>query len=687
MDRFVEAKLIDFKTIRVCVANANKDTPYIFTLIVKSDLRYRIDGNIISKNDDKVVYEFKLDHELELGYDYHIAITNIGVYPLNVNLVAALPDFDERFAYEGNDLGATYTRKKTSFALWAPLASSVILVIDDKRHYSMSRTEKGVYRYTLEKNLKGHTYNYYVTNSGVTTKTIDPYGKASTANSKSNVILDLASYKINMHDRHPEKMNSYLDAIIYEGHVRDLTIDSTTNIVNKGKFLGLIEEGRTNKDGLPVGFDYIKSLGITHLQLLPIYDYATVDEEHPNKSYNWGYDPIQYFVPEGSFASNVNDPASRIKDLLALVSRFHKEKIRIVMDVVFNHVYEHQHSSLEATVPNYYFRRTSEGVYFNSSGCGNDLATERKMARKLIIDVCKWWATYYHIDGFRFDLMGIIDADTINELKSTILSFRPGFMFYGEGWNMMSGYNLVLANADNARHVQYVSFFNDFYRDAIIGNVNSKTWGYALNSNEQHLNFKEALTGSSFNFIEHSRFSHVSCSVNFAECHDNHTLYDKVSILRPELSEKDKLARVSFTNSLILYSLGIPFFHAGQEIGLSKKGEGNTYNAGDALNHFDYSLLKERSFMLEAFKEAIKERKKIRYFHEVDMAALDRNASVYDLENNGIRFELKTRYDKEKSYRKINILINPSDQAICYNKRDNTTAVVPPVSIKVEKNG
>lgn len=488
-----------------------------------------------------------------------------------------------------------------------------------------------------------------------------------------------------MHDKHPEKMNSYLDAIIYEGHVRDLTIDQNTNIVNKGKFLGLIEEGRTNKDGLPVGFDYIKSLGITHLQLLPIYDYATVDEEHPDKSYNWGYDPIQYFVPEGSFASDVKDPASRIKDLLALVSHFHKNKMRIVMDVVFNHVYEHQHSSLEATVPNYYFRRTTDGVYFNSSGCGNDLATERKMARKLIIDVCKWWATYYHVDGFRFDLMGIIDADTINELKSTILSFRPGFMFYGEGWNMMSGYNLVLANADNAHHVQFVSFFNDFYRDAVIGNISGKYWGYALNSNEQHESFKEAITGSSFNLIGRSRFSHVSCSLNFIECHDNHTLYDKVKILRPELSEKDRLLRVSFANSIVLYSLGIPFFHAGQEIGLSKKGEGNTYNAGDALNHFDYSLLKERSFMVDAFKEAVKERKKIRYFHEVDMSAIDRNASIYDLDNNGILFALKSRYGKDKAHKNINIFINPSDKAICYNKKDNTTLVVPPVSIKVEK--
>ncbi len=685
MERFVEAKLIDFKTIHVSISGANKDMNYIFTLIVKSDLRFKMDGVAIKKSDERVVYEFKLDQDLPLGYDYHVAITNIGIYPLNVNNLASLPDFDNRFAYDGDDLGATYTRKKTSFAVWAPLASQVILILDDKKHFEMKRTDKGVYRVSVDGNLKGHFYNYYVTNSGVSTKTVDPYGKASTLNSRNSVILDFNNYKINMHDKHPEKMNSYLDAIIYETHVRDITIDPSTNIVNKGKFLGLTEVNRTNKDGLPVGFDYIKSLGVTHVQLLPIYDYATVDEEHPDKSYNWGYDPIQYFVPEGSFASDLNDPSSRIKDLLALISHFHKNKIRVVMDVVFNHVYEHQHSSLEATVPNYYFRRTKEGIYFNSSGCGNDIASERKMARKLIIDVCKWWATYYHVDGFRFDLMGIIDADTINELKYTILSFRPGFMFYGEGWNMMSGYNLVLANSDNANKVQFVSFFNDFYRDVVIGKPNDHIWGYSLNSNEQHQNFKEAITGCSFNFNKPSRFNHVSCSVNFIECHDNHTLYDKMKILRPELNEEERLKRVSFANSLVLYSLGIPFIHMGQEIGLSKGLKDNTYNSGDAFNYFNYSLLKDRSFMLDEFKEAVKNRKEIRYFHEVNMNSLDRNGIIYDLENNGILFKIKSRYGKDLNFKDINIFINPSDKTICYNK-DNTTIVVPPISIKVEKN-
>ena len=282
--------------------------------------------------------------------------------------------------------------------------------------------------------------------------------------------------------------------------------------------------------------------------------------------------------------------------------------------------------------------------------------------------------------------MGIIDADTINELKSTILSFRPGFMFYGEGWNMMSGYNLLLANADNAHHVQYVSFFNDFYRDTVIGNIGSKTWGYALNSNELHNNFKEALTGSTFDLIGNSRFSHVSCSINFIECHDNHTLYDKVKILRPELSEKDKLKRISFANQIVLYSFGVPFFHAGQEIGLSKKGNGNTYNAGDALNRFDYSLLKERSFMLDEFKKAVEMRKKIKIFHEVNMDIVDKNTDIYDLEKNGVLLTFKTRVGNDKSYQRINILINPSDEAICYNKPNNTTVVVPPISIKVEKN-
>jgi len=684
MNRFVEAKLTDYKTIRVCISHPNKDMDYIFTLVVRPDYRYCIKGKVIEKNEGLVTYEFKLDKELELGIDYHVAITNIGIYPLNVSPIAQLEDFDDRFAYDGDDLGNIYTRKETKFAVWAPLASSVILMLDDKKAFKMIRSDRGVYRLTIPKNLKGHFYNYMVTNSGVTTKSVDPYGKASLPNGQGTVILDMNSFKMNMFDKHPKKMNSYLDAIIYEGHVRDLTIDKRTNIINKGKFLGLIEEGRTNEDGMKVGFDYITSLGITHLQLLPIYDYATVDELNPDSRYNWGYDPAQYFVPEGSYASDVNNPRSRIEDLLKLISKYHEKGIRIVMDVVFNHVYEHQHSSFEAIVPNYYFRRTKEGVYFNSSGCGNDLATERKMVRKLIVDACVYWVTFYHIDGFRFDLMGIIDADTLNEIKNKVFAIKGNFMFYGEGWNMFSGYDLTLANENNAKKLDLVSFFNDQFRDCVAGNVGGHTLGYALDNGYLHNQIKENMIGSSFRLLGNSKFFHIACSLNFVECHDNHTLFDKFTLLCPNMKLEEKLERIIFANGLTMFAYGIPFFHAGQEIGLSKKNNGNTYNLGDEYNHFDYSLLKKREYMVEDFKKMCMLRKTMKIYHECNMSILDKNTQIDDLENNGIKISYNTRFENSRSYCKINMYINPSNNGITCHESEGEV-IVPPMSIKFKK--
>ncbi|MCQ2752960.1 MAG: type I pullulanase [Bacilli bacterium] len=685
MNPIVTAELTSFDNIRVTVTNPHKNANYIFILVTDVNHRHRIDPTSVDKKETIHIYEFKLNYELELGFEYHIAVTNIGTCVLNVNPLALLPDFDTRFYYNGDDLGVTYSHRSCKFALWAPLASSVILALDEKDYYPLKRDKHGVYRLTLNKNLKGHTYVYYVTNSGVTTKTIDPYAKASTINSGASVILDLNAYERNMNDKKLTKMNSYLDAIIYEGSVRDLTVDPSTNIKNKGKFLGLAEEKRVNKDGLAVGLDYIASLGITHLQLLPIYDFATTDEAHPQETYNWGYDPIQYFVPEGSYASKPNDPASRIEDLLTLISKVHNRGIRVVMDVVFNHVYEHLYSPFEAVVPNYYFRRLKDGNFFNASGCGNDLATERLMVRKMIIDACKWWASYYHIDGFRFDLMGLIDAETINKLREELKRINPNIILYGEGWNMISGDNLTLANSDNYLKMPNIAFFNDWYRDTVIGNLHNKEVGFGLDNVVYRQAFKEVGTGSTFNLLGHgSRFNSVDRTVNYVECHDNNTLFDKIQILRPNDTPTDKLQRVSFVNSLVLFSFGIPFFHAGQEIGLSKGGDGNSYRSGDKVNMFNYALLKERAGILDTFKFNVAIRKNLQIYHSNNNKAINNNVSIYDVDNGGILLTAKTYFYRERDYYLAKIFINPSLLRLEY-KEDNKITIVPPMSILVEK--
>lgn len=685
MNRYVEARLINFTTIRVAVSNPNRDIGYIFVLVRNNSDRQKLNGRIIERKENFAVYEFKLNREIELGYDYRIAITNIGTYPLNVSPVTEAANFDKMFAYNGDDLGVTYTKKQSHFALWAPLASHVILEVDNKDAYIMKRTARGVYRYTIDKDMRGHFYNYYVTNSGITVKTVDPYAKASTPNSKSSVVLDFNRLSMKMYDKSLPPMNSILDAIIYEGSVRDLTSDPNTNIVHKGKFLGLVEEKCLNKDGYPVGFDYISNLGITHLQLLPVYDFATTDELNPKDSYNWGYDPAQYFVPEGSYASNVNNPESRVVDFLTLVAKFHRRGIRIVMDIVFNHVYEHLYSSFEAIVPNYYFRRNRDGHFFNSSGCGNDFASERAMARKLIVDACKWWVSFYHIDGFRVDLMGLIDVDTINAVYKEAHQINPNFIMYGEGWNMSSGNNLKLANSNNYLWMPNISHFNDEFRDVVIGNLYDKNVGFGLDNIVFREPFKEVSCGSSFNLSGcGSRFDNISFSLNFVECHDNNTLFDKLVIMRPNDKREDLYRRVCFVNSLVMLSFGVPFFHAGQEIGLSKNGKDNTYNAGDSLNMFDYSLLKNRWSMVKHFRFLTKTRKTLKIYHIDDMRELSRDIVIDDIDNGGLLYTLKTRIGESSEKTKAYLFINPSFLPLYYNKNKSMGGVVVnPISIKI----
>lgn len=684
MNRYVEARLINFSTIRVYVSNYSRDGNYTFVLITNNNERQKLNGRIIERKEGGVIYEFKLNYEIKLGNNYHIAITNIGIYPLNVTPVTETPNFDKMFAYSGDDLGVTYSKKQSSFAIWAPLASNVVLEIDNKDIYIMKRSDRGVYRRTINGDLRGHFYNYYVTNCGITSKTVDPYAKASTPNSKSSVILDFSRLEMKMNDKWLPPMNSILDAVIYEGSVRDLTIDPSTNIVHKGKFLGLVEEKRLNKDGYPVGFDYISNLGITHLQLLPVYDFATTDELNPKDSYNWGYDPAQYFVPEGSYASNVNNPESRIVDFLTLVSKFHRRGIRIVMDAVFNHVYEHLYSSFEAVVPNYYFRRNRDGHFFNASGCGNDFASERAMARKLIVDASLWWIKYYHIDGFRFDLMGLIDVDTINIIYKQARHINPNFIIYGEGWNMNSGNNLKLANSNNYLWMPNVAHFNDNFRDIVIGNLYDKNVGFGLDNIVFREPFKEVACASSLNLSGHgSRFNNAVYSINFVECHDNNTLFDKLLIMRPNDKRVDLYHRVNFVNSLVMLSFGVPFIHAGQEIGLTKNGNGNTYNAGDALNMFDYSLLKNRWNMVKHFRFLAKTRKSLRIYHTTNMRELERNISIEDIDNGGLLFTFKTGID-DNNKNKIHLFINPSFLPLYYNKNKAIGGVVvDPIAIKV----
>ncbi len=627
-DTLVSAKLISWRLIRVTVFSSLPRIQLKASLYQDQTKRIPLKEGRLNSLTSLFVADYSLEQDLVLGHAYEIRLEGYGAVPLDVNDASLFPDFDERFAYDGEDLGASYLKSVTRFALWAPLSSSCALKWKDKEEdpwqlTPMVRSPKGVYRASLKGDHALARYLYVICNSGVVNEVTDIYAKGSTANGASSVVINPSKFKMDLDKSSLPVLNSATEAIIYEGNVRDLTIDSHSNIVRKGTFLGLCEKGRKTEGGHPAGFDYITSLGITHLQLMPIYDFQTVDELNPKKGYNWGYDPAQYFVPEGSYASVLDDPSSRIRDLKTMVKAYHQAGIRIVMDVVFNHVYAFEGSVFQRTVPNYYFRQIHDGRFASTSGCGDDLASERAMVRKLIVDACAYWIDEYGIDGFRFDLMGIIDCQTLSKIARMAKGKDPSFLLYGEGWNMGGEVALPLGHMGNYAQLPSFGFFNDYFRETIKKLFAGERW--VIND------AKYCYASSSVDFFHTPRFLNANQSINYVECHDNATYFDHLSKVRKDWDEGKKLQAIAGVNAFVALSFGVSFFHAGQEIGMSKWGEDNTYNKGDRFNQFSYSLLDERYDMAERFKEIISLRKRLKILHAYDPTYIDWNVDIGEI--------------------------------------------------------
>ena len=669
------AKLIDENLIRVTIFSSITKPNNTAISLVKDDRDITNLTVIKSTNMPGItVYDLKPAYKIVLGHRYNVVIESFGTVALDVNDMSLTESFDEEFYYDGNDLGATFNPLYTEFVLWAPLAASVILKIS-KDHgetwtlHEMVRETKGIWRLKLDGNYDCAYYNYIVENSGVSKLTIDPYAKGSTPNATSSVVINFKKTRIDLEEERLTPQENYTDAVIYETHVRDFTIDDNTNIKYKGKFLGLTEEKRTTVGGNPAGLDYLKNLGVTHVQFLPLYDYATVDELNPGLKYNWGYDPWQFFVPEGSFASEVENPYSRIIDLKKMVKALHHHGIKVCADVVYNHVYNHQFHPYEDVVPNYYFRKNANGTASNGSFCGDDIASERKMVAKLIVDACIYWIKEFGIDGYRFDLMGIIDKHTMNRIYRETVAIKPDFMVYGEGWNMPTALdNSIKTTMDNALSLPKISFFNDVFRDITKGATGESEFykrGYLTGDLSYCEGFKFAFMGCCINYIFNKKFLSANQSINYVECHDNGTLYDKIVACGYE-EEKDVLRILKLINAVILFSFGIPFFHMGQEIGLSKNMHQNTYNKGDKYNKMRWNIVDERYEYVSFLASLIKFRKNNKFLREFDADKIDKNIDIVNLKNNVLKI---TYFDGMIEGKKKNIflIINPTNEVFYYN--------------------
>lgn len=626
------------------------------------------------------LYELEAPYELTLGHMYVLYTANYGAEALDMTNAVFSDEFDEQYSYDG-PLGVHLGENETSFYLWAPLASNVLMRLTyegEEEIHVLERVDQGVYTISFSRRLIGAHYTYIIVNNGRVIETVDPYAVASGQNASTSVVADFVSFTPNFAGQKMPPFNQMTEAIIYEASVRDMSSDKTTDIFHKATYRGLGERGRLTKAGNPAGFDYLTSLGFTHLQLMPVYDFVTIDETKPKESYNWGYDPAQYFVPEGSYASEISDPLSRIKELQQLIYQFRDAGIRVNMDVVFNHVYEASTSIFEKVVPGYYFRRNDDGTMSNGSFCGNDLATDRYMVRRLIIDSVVWWMKMYGIDGFRFDLLGIIDLETSYQIEKVARAIKPDVMLYGEGWNMPTNLpNKEKSTQDNHAFLPSWAFFNDSFRDIVKGSTAEDRMadkGFLLGANEYRLGFKFAHLGSSSDLVFPPKYTTAAQSINYVECHDNATVFDKITVANQGESEKEMLARLRLLNSAVMIAFGIPFYHKGQEIGLTKFGDQNSYRSGDRVNQFAYVKLDERYDLALYFKELTKLRKDCHFLYESDPEKIEKMIVFEDINSVSGGAALLIDYinisEYDSPFRSFKVFFNPTKDTIYYDLDD-----------------
>ncbi|MCU5376252.1 type I pullulanase [Bacillus cereus] len=601
-------------------------------------------GNVTNKF--KIITEQKID----LKQTYKVKIENVADANTEIGKVIRSEEFDHSFYYGGNDLGNIYTPQHTKFRVWAPTASEAKLVTYEKwndkigTEINMKQAEKGTWKAELKGNQKGLYYTYKVKIGDKWTEAVDPYARAASVNGDKGAVVDLKEtnpkkWKANK----IPKLKNPEDAIIYELHVRDLSIQPESGIKQKGKYLGVTEKGTKGPEGVKTGLDHIKDLGVTHVQLLPIFDYASVNEENLNEpQYNWGYDPKNFNVPEGSYSTNPYEPTVRITELKQMIQTLHDNNLRVVMDVVYNHMYNAAESNFHKLVPGYYYRYNEDGTFANGTGVGNDTASERKMMRKFMVDSVTYWAKEYNLDGFRFDLMGIHDYETMNAIRKAVNQIDPSIILHGEGWDLNTPLAAELkANQKNAEKMKGIAHFNDNIRDGLKGSVfEEKENGFVNGKENMEDRIKKGITAGIDYDINSSTYQDPEQVLTYVEAHDNHTLWDKLELTNPGDSEEVRKQMHKLSSSILLTSQGIPFLHAGQEFMRTKYGDHNSYKSPDLINQMDW--LRRAAFHNEVdyMKGLIELRKKYPAFRMTSAEQIKKHITFIDVPKNVVAYSI-----------------------------------------------
>lgn len=630
--KFISAQLDEMDRINVVVTVpfVLKDAKDTFKVVANDGSEVAVKHVTVGSPSETVSAAIVLLEEpLVVGKTYEIEKEGYGSMPVAMDSIFSTEVFEEAYTYEGDDLGVTYSTDSSVFKLWAPTASEVVLNLYKTGHeddlienITMTSGDKGVYETSLDGDLHGTYYTYSVTVNGVTHEAVDPYARTTGVNGDRAMVVDFDRLNPEGWENDSQlPLVAPTDAIIYELHVRDLSTSPNSGIDQVGKFLGIVEEGTTNDDGLATGLDHLKELGITHLHLLPSFDYRSINETQLDaNNFNWGYDPENYNAPEGSYSTDPYDGSVRVTEFKTMVQKLHENDFAVVMDVVYNHTGASADSSLNRIVPNYYYRLVN-GQFSNGSGCGNEVASERAMVRKMIVDSVVFWATEYNIDGFRFDLMGLHDIETMNQIRAALDQVDPSIIIYGEGW---TGGASPLPDSQkalkvNTYHMPGVAAFSDDMRDGIKGHVFTDTAPGFVNGHED---MEESVKFGIVAATKHPQISYGSVnyskspwageptqSVNYISAHDNLTLFDKFTITNPDATFEEKAAMVKMGNAIVLTSQGIPFLHAGVEMLRTKDGDHNSYQSSDEVNQIDWQWKTDNLDVFEYHKGLIELRK------------------------------------------------------------------------------
>ncbi|HYF92816.1 MAG TPA: type I pullulanase [Symbiobacteriaceae bacterium] len=575
---------------------------------------------------------------------------------------------DPAFVYHGDDLGHTYGPSATRFRLWAPTAADVRVLLYSTPEggrpvgtVQLAADRGGTWYGESDGDLKNLYYTFLLESGGKVVEVMDPYAVGAGVNGDRALVVDWQETNPEGFAAHrrPPFSGRATDAVLYEIHVRDISTAANSGIRHKGKFLAFTETGTTGPDGVSTGIDHIKELGVTHVHLLPVFDFGSTDERRDDQ-FNWGYDPKNFNVPEGHYATDPNGTA-RIKEFKQMVRAFHEGGLRVVMDVVYNHTMEGV-SPFEAIAPTYYYRYDATGRLSNGSGTGNETASERPMMRKYIVDSVRFWAREYKIDGFRFDLMGLHDVETMKAVRAALDAIDPTIIIYGEPWT--GGASALDAEHRIAKGKQQglnIAVFNDHIRNAIKGDNDGGLKGFATGSGSQVMNIMRGVVGS----IAYNHWIEDFCqepgeTVNYASAHDNLSLWDKIAKSNPADSEEERIRMDLLAQAIVLTCQGVPFLHGGEEMLRTKGGNHNSYNAPDWVNQLDWSRKARYSHVFQYYKRLIALRRAHSAFRLPTAEQIRRHLSFLDeLPANTVAFRLKEHAGGDP-WREIIVIYNPN---------------------------